>query len=163
MEKNIKDCISTYKEQLAIGDIRVAYKFLIKLLLTIKSTFEKKYPEKYSYGNIGRGYLDITYFSFFDSYLRENKLRFGIVLNHEKVQFELWLMGQNADIQKKYWSLLENNKWNENQTTMPKYSVLEVVLAKNPDFDNLDDLTQSIIESANVIATEVIQHLKSVH
>ena len=38
---------------------------------------------------------------FINEFLRERKLRFGIVLNHEKMKFELWLMGQNAGIQKK--------------------------------------------------------------
>lgn len=33
--KKISDYIAVYQEQLAIGDIRVAYEFLIKYLLTI--------------------------------------------------------------------------------------------------------------------------------
>ena len=161
MEKSISDYISAYKEQLAIGDIRIAYEFLIKYVMTIKTSFEKKYREKYSCGNIGRGYLDITYFSFFDSYLRENKLRYGIILNHEKMQFELWLLGQNAEVQKNYWNLLKTSKWNETQPSMPKYSVLEAVLVEKPDFSNLDDLTQKIISVADTMALEITQHIKS--
>lgn len=163
MKTSMNDYVSVYKEQLAVGDIQVAYEFLIKYLLTIKSSFEKKYHEKYSTGNIGRGYLDITYFSFFDNYLRENKLRYGIVLNHEKMQFELWLMGRNAAVQKNYWNLLKTSKWNLNKTTMPKYSVLEVVLASNPDFDNLDDLTCKIIENAYNFALEITQYIKNLN
>lgn len=159
----MNEYISVYKEQLAIGDICIAYEFLIKYLMTLKSSFEKKYHKKYSCGNIGRGYLDITYFSFFDSYLRENKLRYGIVLNHEKMQFELWLMGQNASVQKNYWNLLKASKWNENQTDMPKYSILEAVIAENMDFDNLDDLTAKIIDKSNSLALEITQHIKSIN
>ena len=40
---------------------------------------------------------------FFNESLRSHKLRFGIVLNHEKLSFELRFMGQNVEIQKKYW------------------------------------------------------------
>lgn len=72
------------------------------------------------------------------------------------------MMGQNADIQKKYWNLLKSSKWNENQPNMPKYSILEAVLAENPNFDNLDDLTLKIIDSADSIATEITQYLKSI-
>jgi len=161
LEKSITDYISVYKDQLAIGDICIAYEFLIKYVMKIKSSFEKKYHEKYSCGNIGRGYLDITYFSFFDSYLRENKLRYGIVLNHEKMQFELWLLGQNAKVQKNYWNLLKTSKWNETRTSMPKYSVLEAVLAEKPDFSNLDDLTLKIISGADAMASEITQHIKN--
>ena len=161
MKKSMNEYISVYKEQLAIGDIRIAYEFLIKYVMTIKSSFEKKYHEKYSCGNIGRGYMDITYFPFFDSYLRENKLRYGIVLNHEKMQFELWLMGQNAKIQNNYWNLLKGTKWNENQPTMPKYSVLEAVMVENPNFNDIDSLTSEIINYANSLALEITQYIKN--
>lgn len=163
MKKSMNEYVSVYKAQLAIGDIRIAYEFLIKYLMTIKSSFEKKYGGKYSCGNIGRGYLDITYFSFFDNYLRENKLRYGIVLNHEKMRFELWLMGQNAGIKKDYWNLLKTSKWNDEQTDMPKYSILEVVLVENPNFDDLDDLTAKIIDRADSVAAEITQQIKIIN
>lgn len=53
-----------------------------------------KSPEQYSTGNISFGYLYYTYFPFFNYYLRKLKLRFGIVLKHRKMQFELWLIGK---------------------------------------------------------------------
>lgn len=161
MEESINKYIATYKEQLAKGDISIAYEFLIKYLMTIRSTFEKEYGDKYSCGNIGRGYMDITYFSFFNSYLRDNKLRYGIVLNHNEMQFELWLMGQNQKVQEDYWNLLKTSKWSENKTSMPKYSILEVVLAKDPDFDKLDELTSKIIETADELAREITEYIQS--
>ena len=161
MEKSMNDYISVYKEQLALGDIRIAYEFLIKYLIKIKSSFEKRYSDKYSCGNIGHGYLDITYFSFFDTYLREHKLRFGIVLNHEKMRFEFWLMGQNAEIQKNYWNLLKSTKWNKKQPAMPKYSALEIVLVEAPNFNDTEALTSDIISSANSLAFEITQYIKN--
>lgn len=160
MQKSINDYVAVYKEQLAIDDIQIAYEFLLKYLSSTKASFEKKYGDKYSYGNIGRGFLDITYYPFFTNYLRENKLRYGIVLNHEKMQFELWLMGQNVNVQKNYWQLLKSSQWNQHQPTMPKYSIVEVVLVENPDFDSLDELTNTIIERADEISMEITAYIK---
>lgn len=78
------------------------------------------------------------------------------------MQFKLWPMGPNAEVQKNYWNLLKTSKWNENQTHMPKYSVLEAVLVENPDFDNLDDLTPKISETANTLASEIIHYLQTI-
>lgn len=106
MEKDITKSLEIYKEQLSKGDIRQAYFVLMKYVAELKAEF----PSEYKTGNISPGYLDYTYFSFFNEFLRERKLRFGIVLNHDQLQFELWLMGQNVTIQEKYWQLLKNSK-----------------------------------------------------
>lgn len=79
-------------------------------LIQYVGQLKSKFPKDYKTGNISFGYLDYTYFAFFNQYLRDQKLRFGIVLNHEKLQFELWLMGQNADIQKKILENITENK-----------------------------------------------------
>lgn len=42
---------------------------------------------------------------------------------------------------------------------MPKYAVLEAVLVENPDFDNLDELTPRIIETADYLASEIMRYL----
>lgn len=56
----------------------------------------------------------------------------------------------------------KTSKWNENQTHMPKYSVLEAALVENPDFDNLDDLTPKISETADTLASEIIHYLQTI-
>lgn len=144
MEKDNSKCIEIYKNQLMQGDIRRAYMLLIRYMRELKS----KFPEQYSTGNISLGYLDYTYFPFFNAYLRQHKLRFGIVLNHMEMRFELWLMGQNASVQKKYWKLLRNTDWNKHVKTMPQYSVLEIYLKIDIDFSNKDLMTGKIFNDA---------------
>ena len=160
MKSDIKDCVAAYKQQLAASDIRIAYEFLIKYVMELKAAFEKMYSAKYSSGNVSPGYMDFTYFPFSDTYLREKKLRFGIVLNHKAMSFELWLLGRNAEVQKRYWNRLKTAKWNKNQPTMPKYSVLEATLIDNPDFSDTDALTIEIIDAADSLASEIIQYIK---
>ena len=109
MNKDISKCIQVYKNQLELGDIQAAYSALMKYMAELKT----KFPQQYLTGHISFGSLDFTYFSFYNQYLRSNKLRFGIILNHKKMQIELWLMGQNASIQKTYWEILKNTDWNK--------------------------------------------------
>lgn len=153
--KSLNDYIAVYKELLEQGDIQIAYENLRKYVMTLKAHFSKKFADRYSIGNVSPGYMDFTYFPFFDDFLRSKKLRFGIVLNHQKMRFELWLMGQNAEDQANYWELLKNTKWNKDCSVMPRYSVLEAVLIVEPDFNNLDILTAEITNHAINLAEEI--------
>ena len=160
MNKKINYCISFYKEQINKSDIQETYMFLLKYLMQVKASFEKSFSKEYSCGNVSPGYLDYSYFPFANEYLRGKKLRFGIVLNHSEMRFELWLMGQNKEIQNRYWDLLKASVWNQDRTTKPQYAELEIVLVDNPDFENIDALTADIINRAAEEADKAISCLK---
>lgn len=158
MENDVQKSIEIYKEQLSYGYIRTAYLVLTRYVAELKSRFSAQYKT----GNISFGYLDYTYFPFFNQYLRNQKLRFGVVLNHEKMQFELWLMGQNADVQRKYWEILKKSVWNGNRKEIPKYSILEIVLEDQIDFNDKDNMTQKIFNHSVSLALEIQEHLKNI-
>jgi hypothetical protein len=79
------------------------------------------------------------------------------------MRFEIWLLGQTIDIQKKYWKLLKTTEWNKDKTEMPKYSVIETVLVENPDFNNLELLTEKIKNRAIQISDEITDYLKTIN
>jgi len=158
-KKALSDYVSIYKEQLDKGDIQIAYRELVKYVFNLRTYLSSSLS--YSFGNILQGYMDYTYFYYTNDFLKSKKIRLTIVLNHEKMRFELWLVGQNADIQKKYWNILKSTKWNENQPTMPKYSVLEAILAENPDFNDLESLTRKIEKEAVYQSEKIIDFLKN--
>ena len=159
MSKKINFCISLYKEQVNKSDIQKTYMFLLKYVMQVKASFEKSFSQVYSCGYVSPGYMDYSYFSFFNDYLRDKKLRFGIVLNHSEMRFELWLMGQNKEIQNRYWDMLEASTWNQGRTAKPQYAELEIVLVNNPDFESIDELTVDIIDRAVDEADKVIAYL----
>ncbi|MDV2447697.1 hypothetical protein CMU93_09325 [Elizabethkingia anophelis] len=158
--KTLNDYIQVYQEQLVKKDIQKAYHNLMKYMMSLKTSLSGVQADRFSYGNISFGYMDFTYFPFHNEFLRERKLRFGIVLNHEKMRFELWLMGQNAGIQKAYWELLKNSSWNKGKKKMPKYSILEAVLTDTPDFNNLKELTRIIEMQAEYVSEAVLKELE---
>lgn len=151
--------VQTYHKALTENPSLVsAYTGLIKFMMKIQADFRRTVPD-YKAGNISPGYMDITYFSFFDAELREHQLRFGIVFNHQQLQFELWLMGQNAGVQKEYWGKLQHLKWNKDRTEMPVYSVLETVIEAEPDFSDLDRLAAKVIRKALIETKEIREYL----
>jgi hypothetical protein len=160
MSKKMNSCISLYKEQVNKSDIQKTYMFLLKYVMQVKASFEKAFSKEYSCGYVSPGHMDYSYFSFTNEYLRGKRLRFGIVLNHSEMRFELWLLGQNKEIQNRYWDLLKTSTWNEGRTKKPKYAELEIILVDNPDFENIDALTADIINRAVEEANEVMVYLK---
>lgn len=156
MEHDISNSIVQYQNLLASGNIQLAYTTLIKYVAELKS----KFPKQYATGNVSLGYLDYTYFPFSNDYLRSHKLRFGIVLNHGKMQFEMWLMGQNAMVQKKYWEILKKTDWNKHTDIMPRYSVLECCLEDNIDFHHKETMTNSILDQSVYLAGEIQDFLE---
>ena len=78
------------------------------------------------------------------------------------MQFELWLMGQNADVQRKYWEILKKSVCNGNRKEMPKYSILEIVLEDQIDFNDKDNMSQKIFKHSVSLALEIQEYLKNI-
>ncbi|HCJ0625854.1 TPA: hypothetical protein NQI02_005211 [Klebsiella variicola] len=159
--QDVDKCIAVYKVQLEQGDIQKAYHYLLRYVMHLKAHFTSSFTSRFTCGNVSPGYMDFTYFPFVDDYLRERKLRFGIALNHKALRFELWLMGQNAAIQKAYWDTLKNSLWNAKRTEMPQYCVLEAILVESPDFTNADQLTTQIEKEALRVSEAVLDSLRA--
>ncbi|WP_070964100.1 DUF7000 family protein [Vibrio sonorensis] len=153
--------ISDYHQQLNDGRMQKAYHGLQIYLGSLKAWFNKNLPQDYSVGNLSPGYMDYSYFPFFNRFLRSRKLRFGIVLNHEDMRFELWLMGQNSSVQDKYWQHLKGTKWNRHLSDMPRYSVLEAILVEEPDFSDLESLNREIYQRASLVTDEVVSYIRA--
>ena len=146
MERNRQKDIEVYRQHVfEDSSICTTYELLLRFVAKLRSDLPKK-TNQYRVGNLSPGYMDYTYFAFYDESLRSQQLRFGIVLNHHQMQFELWLMAQNAERQVFYWEKLKELEWNREKVAMPRYSVLDTVIEADPDFSDLDKLADSILE-----------------
>jgi len=106
------------------------------------------------------GYIDFTYFYLQNDYLKKNKLKLAIVLNHQEANFELWLLGQTKDVQASYWRKLKGVKWVD-EHSMPEYSIFEVALLNDPGFDDTDKLSESIHDAFEALSQEIFETLAS--
>lgn len=159
MSQDFQENIKTYRELVYKGSpVVTTYFNLIHFVRKLRADFPKM-TKKYKIGNVSEGYMDYTYFPFFNDSLREKKLRFGIVLNHFDMRFELWLMAQNEEEKVKYWEQLKQTPWNEEKQDIPRYSVLDTVLVENLDFTDLDALSQQVIETTLQEVDKVMPYL----
>ncbi len=143
----LSEYINEYKRQLKKGDIQKAFRGLMEYILYLKTYLKNKYPDYFVSGNIYYGYMDMTYFSFFPESMKTRNLKAAIVFNYDQFRFEIWLAGYNKQVQQKYWELFKESDWSKYRvvpTTKGVDSIIEDVLADNPDFDNLDLLTKQI-------------------
>jgi hypothetical protein len=161
--ENLNKYIAIYKEQLEKGDILIAYNKLVKFVMKLRTEFIKTLSDQYSFSGILHGYMDYTYFYYPNDFLKSKKLKLGLVLNHLEMRFEIWLLGNTIPNQKKYWELLKTAKWNKNKTEMPKYSILEAILVENPDFNNLNALTEQIENEMIKVSDEILDYLKTLN
>ncbi|MCW7489129.1 DUF7000 family protein [Leptospira meyeri] len=159
--KDFNDYVNLYKEQLQIGDIQEAYAGLVKYVTKLGTNLSKNLSKSYSFGSLFQGYMDYTYFYYSNKFLKDRKLKMGFVLNHPKMQFEVWLLGQTIPIQERYWEYFKNTKWSKNRTTKPQYSILETVIIENPNFNDLEKLSNQIEKSIVQVTADIIQDIKA--
>jgi hypothetical protein len=154
--------IQEYKQQLERGVIQRAYKGLMGYVLDLKTYLKNKYPDYFVSGSIYFGYMDMTYFSFYPKLLGDRKLKIAIVFLHESMRFEAWLAGANKQVQMEYWTLFKESGWDKYRlvpTTKGEDAILEHMLADNPDFRDLDQLTRQIEAGALQFIKDVDQFL----
>lgn len=159
--KDVNYFVDKYKEQLDKGDIQEAYVGLVKYVTRLGTNLSNNLVDTYSFGSIFQGYMDYTYFYYTNDFLKKRKLKMGLVLNHTKMQFEIWLLGKTIPIQEKYWEYFKLTKWNKNIITRPQYSILETVLIDKPNFNDLDKLTKQIENKLTSITDEIIVDIKT--
>lgn len=161
--KNLNHYVSIYKEQLDKGDILIAYNELVKFVMQLRVDFIKKFSEYYSFSGILHGYMDYTYFYYTNAFLKSKKLKLGVVLNHLDMRFEIWLLGNTKSVQKEYWTLLKEAKWNKEVKEMPQYSILEAVIETQPNFDELALLSEKIEHKLIEVSDEIISAIKNLN
>ncbi len=159
--KSLNEYVAVYKEELQKGEILIAYNELVKFVMKLRTDFMKSLSDQYTFAGILHGYMDYTYFYYSSAFLKSKKLKFGLVLNHLEMRFEVWLLGNTLPIQKKYWELLRSTKWNKNRKEMPKYSIIEAILVANPDFNDLNTLAKQIETKMIRVSEEIVACLRN--
>ena len=145
--ESFDETMNEYRKQLEKGAIQVAYKGLMAYVMDLRSHFKNKYPDYFVSGSIYQGYMDMTYFSSTPISLKERGLKIAIVFLHEAFRIEVWLSGKNKQVQREYWKVFEGSDWDIYHIVSPTKgvdSIVEYILADNPDFSDLDALTNKI-------------------
>lgn len=138
--------IQEYQRQLEKGQIQKAYKGLMTFMTGLAADLQNRYAD-YTVSALYPGYMDMTYFAFTPSALREQKLKIAVVYVHEKNAFEAWLAGSNRKVQADTIARLRGKLLGAYalSTVSPGVdSIIEATLAAQPDFDSPETLQQTL-------------------
>ena len=159
---SLNNYVREYTNQLTKGQIQKAYKGIMLFMSALSTYLVGQHPD-YTAGNLYFGYMDMTYFAFTPSVLKEKKLKIAIVFLHEQSRFEAWLGGSNRKVQSECIELLRSRKigrYKLSQVTPGVDSIIESILVEQPDFDHPEDLRKQIEERILAFVYDVISILK---
>ena len=162
---SLQESMKEYRKQLEKGHIQQAYRGLMDYFSALRLFFKKKYPDYSVSGSVYYGYMDMTYFPLFPRSLKRRKLKIAVVFVHDRLRFEVWLASMNKTVQKEYCRLFTDSNWRKYHiatTTKGVDSILDHILIENPDFSDLDALTEQI-ERGTLKFTKDIESFLSEH
>ncbi|MEB3345161.1 AraC family transcriptional regulator [Aquimarina gracilis] len=123
------------------------YHQLIDYMKELRAFFYKEYETFFKLGNIYRESPDYSYFSLTTEKLKQQKLKFVIILDHKTLCFSICLSGQNKSIRKKYWKFFKDSDWNKYhlaESIDNSLSIIDQTIVKEPNFNNKKRLTEQI-------------------
>lgn len=144
MQEQSAQHIEEYIAQLESSNLSSGYRALMEYLMSLRIHFINKYSEAFTVGTFHQGLMNLSYFPIKTKTLSHHNLKFGLIFNHEKIQFEIWLLGRNKQIQEKYWNLLRQTTNKYLRSTNAHEAIIQHVLIAEPDFKQLNLLTQRI-------------------
>ena len=159
--ESMPEYIKEYKKQLEKGVIQKAYRGLMEYIMDLRTQVGKKYPD-FTPGSLYHGYMDMTYFPIFPKLLKSRKLKIALVLIHETIRFEVWLVGYNKQVQEKYWEVFKEVDWNKYRipaNIKSIDSIMEYTLVDNPDFSDLGALTKQIERGILIFINDIANFL----
>lgn len=160
MELLNKD-IAEYTEQLGNGQIQRAYKGIMAFMAELKADLEHKHPD-YASGALYFGYMDMTYFAITPPVLKNKKLKIAVVYLHEQCRFEVWLAGNNRQIQAQVIEQLGKKDlggYALSQVSPGVDSIIESMLIDQPDFEKPDELIKTIEDKTAEFIDDLISLL----
>jgi hypothetical protein len=158
------ECMNEYRKQLENGEIQKAYRGLMDYLQALRAHFQKAHPEFLVPGGLYFGYMDMSYFALVPETLKGRSLKIAIVFLHKEFRFEVWLAAANKKVQTEYWKQIKDSGWDQYRlvpTPQGYDSIIEHVLVDEPDFSDLDALTQKIEDGTMNFIKEIEYYLTS--
>jgi hypothetical protein len=143
---SLNNHVREYTIQLSKGHIQKAYRGIMTFMSSLNAYFEGKYPD-YTASALYFGYMDMTYFAFTPSALKNMRLKIAIVFLHVECKFEVWLAGNNRRVRTECITLLSHKNIGRYTLTPVRSSVDSIIaslIVAEPDFDNPDELKKQI-------------------
>lgn len=149
-----------YQKHLKNTKLQDTYGKLMAYFVSLRNYFDKKYSADYTVGSLYEGRLDHTYFPIMPDSIRSKKLKFVIVFDHAKIQFDIWLLGINKEVRQEFWTKPQNEKWDKYPLLpMPDNGIIQHVMVEKPDFTNQAALSSEIDEKTMTFINDIVKDL----
>ena len=152
---SLNNYILEYTMELKKGHIQKAYKGIMVFMSELRAYLDSKHSD-YSASALYFGYMDMTYFAFTPSDLKDKKLKIAVVYLHEENKFELWLAGANRQVQAEYVELFSHKNlggYTLSEINPGVDSIIVSNIIENPNFDNQGEMR-------GIIETEILKFAK---
>lgn len=149
--KPFNDNVLAYTEGLKDGKIQRAYRGIMEFMSSLRSRLEVTHPD-YVVSAMYAGYMDMTYFAFTPSVLKEKRLKIAIVYLHPDHRFEVWLGAINRNVQKETFRQLKGKDllgYKVGEIKPGEDAILSSILVDHPDFD-AKEMLESLIEEGTL-------------
>ncbi|HAO61382.1 MAG TPA: hypothetical protein DCQ90_05455 [Erysipelotrichaceae bacterium] len=159
--KPFNDDVVAYTEVLRDGKIQRAYRGILEFMSSLRSRLEQNHPDHFV-SALYAGYLDMTYFAFTPSILKERRLKIAIVYLHPDHRFEVWLGAINRNVQKETLRQLEGKDifgYKRGEIKPGEDAILSSILVDHPDFDTKEKLENMIEEGTLTFIQDVVKIL----
>mgnify|MGYP001806460675 CR=1 FL=1 len=143
--------------------MQVIHQELNQFFKSLITYLKRHYIEDYYIGSVFSDNKNIVYFPITPYELKKQKLKIAIVYNLKALRFEVWLAGQNKQIQKHYWEIFKDSDWNTYhipQSITDSFSIVDSVLIKDPDFNKSEQMIEEIESKSLEFIKEVEEVLK---
>ncbi len=137
---------------------RLDYHQLIDYMKELRTFFHKEHDTYFKLGNIYQGNSDYSYFSITTEELKNQKLKFVMILNHKTLCFSICLSGQNKSIRKQYWQMFKESDWHKYhlaESINESLSIIDQTIEEGPDFSDKKYLTEQIEKKALIFINEI--------
>ncbi len=138
--------IQEYKKQLSRGHIQKAYKEIMDFMSDLRAYLISRHPD-YTASALYFGYMDMTYFAFTPSNLKNMKLKIAVVFLHQEGRFGLWLAGNNRKTQAEYIKLLSQKDiggYKLSKVQPGEDSIIVSPIVEKPDFNDPEEMKKQI-------------------
>ncbi len=159
---SFREDFEIFRWQLEKGPVKRAYRALLAYMLSLRNHFKNGDPG-YAVSGLYQGYMDMTYFALFPPKLKSRGLKIAIVFNYEAFRFEVWLSGKNQVVQRQYWELFREGRWDDGYRVIAPAkgvdSIIECNLVEDFDLGDPDAMTARIETDTAAFIAEVERFL----
>lgn len=146
---NRKD-IETYTAQVNHGVIPRIFRTIVDFMEKLKRYFDTVIYD-YEVGTITEGFLDYTYFSFSDDFLKSRGLKCLILIDHSVLDIETWIIGKSRRVNDEYIERFSKTPLRDKEDLNSRYAA-RVIVDDSPLFKTDIEYMAFVVDRATEAA-----------